>query len=102
MGSRQAAEYRALHQTRPAGVIIEKRSAGDFSRGKESADHIAAGVFDLAFFGDADAAEGKRDAAGHREGVIRRGVQALGPIRLRRTDPASVFAVVLRCLRGRA
>src|SRR4030095_10160859 len=57
MGSRQAAEYRALHQTRSAGVIIEKRSAGNFSRGKESADHIAAGVFDLAFFRNADAAE---------------------------------------------
>jgi hypothetical protein len=31
-----------LHQTRSAGVIIEKRSACDLSRGKEYADHIAA------------------------------------------------------------
>src|SRR4029453_6061505 len=65
-GSRQAAEYRAFHRPRPAGVIIEKRSAGDFSRGKESADHIAAGVFDLAFFRNAAAADVKGNP--HRKG----------------------------------
>jgi hypothetical protein len=54
IGSRQAAVYRALHQTQSAGVIFEKRSACDFSRSKESADHIAAGVFDLTFFRNAD------------------------------------------------
>jgi len=101
MGSRQAAEDRALHQARSAGVIIEKRSTGDCSRGKQSADQVAAGVYDLTFFRDADAAEGKRDAARHGKRVKRRGVQALGPVRLRRTDPASAFAVVFRWIERR-
>src|SRR5262249_4585574 len=101
MGSRQAAEYRALHQTRSTGVIVEKRSACDFSRGKESADHIAAVVFDLAFFRNADAAECKGDTTRHGKGVKRRCVQALCPVRLHRRDAVSVFAVVFRWIEGR-
>src|SRR5262245_47227506 len=101
MGSRQAAEYRALHQTRSAGVIIEKRSSCDFSRGKESADHIAAGVFNLAFFRNADAAERKGDTTRHGKGVKRRRVQALCPVRLHSSDAGSAFAVVFRWIERR-
>src|SRR5262245_25998731 len=101
MGSRQAPEYRALHQTRSPRVIIEKRSAGDFSRGKESADHIAAGVFDLAFFRNADAAERKGDTARHGKGVKWRRVQTLRPVRLHGSDAASAFAVVFRWIERR-
>src|SRR5262245_43874297 len=101
MGSRHAAEYRALHQTRSAGVIIEKRSACDFSRGKESADHIAADVFALAFLRNADAAERKGDTTRHGKGIKWRRVQALRPVRLHRGDAVSVFAVVFRWIEGR-
>ena len=99
--ARQAAEHGAFHQAGPAGIIIEERAAGYFSGREKPADHVPAGILDLAFFGDADAAEGKCDAAGHREGVIRRRVQALRPVRFRRTDTARAFAVVLRGIERR-
>jgi hypothetical protein len=46
--------------------------------------------FDLTFFRNADAAERKGDATRHGKGVKRRGVQALGPVRLRPTDPVKI------------
>src|SRR5262249_41529364 len=101
IGSRQTTEHCPFHQARAAGIIIKERSASDLTRGEKSADHVVTGVFDLAFFGNADAAERKGDATRHRKGVKRRRVKALRPVRLRRTDPASAFAVVLRWIKRR-
>ena len=41
----------------PPGIIVEERTAGDFSGREKPANHVAAGILDFALFGDADAAE---------------------------------------------
>ena len=99
--ARQTAEDGAFHQAGAAGIIIEERTVSDFSGREKPADHVAAGILNLALFGDAAAAERKRGAAGHRESVIRRDVQSLRPVRLRRADAARAFSVVLRRIERR-
>jgi hypothetical protein len=51
-----------------------ERAAGGFAGREKAMNYIAAGVQDFAFVGNADAAEGKRDATGHRKSIIRRRV----------------------------
>src|SRR4249919_3116849 len=69
-GAREPSKYSALHEPRSTRVIMIKGTAGDFARCKKPLDNIAAGIQDLGLVGNADAAEGKRDATHHREGVI--------------------------------
>src|SRR6266516_1412046 len=80
--SGDAPEDRPVGEAGSARVVEIEDSTHKLSRSIEARDRLAIGRDDLGVGVDAQAAEGEGDAAGHRVGCARRGIEVVGPVRL--------------------
>src|SRR5262245_14432893 len=81
-GARDAAEHRARGQAGAAGIVEIEQSPDQFAGGIEAADRLVVGIEHLGVGGDAHAAEGEGEAAGHRVALERRLVDGVRPVAL--------------------
>src|SRR3989442_9249349 len=81
-GARDAAEHRARGQAGAAGIVEIEQSPDQFAGGIEAADRLVVGIEHFGVGGDAHAAEGEGEAAGHRVAFERRLVDRVRPVAL--------------------
>src|SRR5262249_37432061 len=80
--ARDAAEHRARGQAGAAGIVEIEQSPDQFAGGIEAADRLVVGIEHFGVGGDAHAAEGEGEAAGHRVALERRLVDGIRPVAL--------------------
>src|SRR5215813_9831096 len=80
--ARDAAEHRTGGQAGPTGIVEVKQSAHQFTGGIEAADRLVVGIEHFGVGGDAHAAEGEGEAAGHRVALEWRLVDGVRPVAL--------------------
>src|SRR5438105_6756120 len=90
----------AGHEAGAPRIVLVEEPGGELPARVEPPDLLAGGVHDLRAGRDLEAAERERDAARHRKAEVRRGVQPLGPVRLRRRDAGRGLAVLDRGIEG--
>src|SRR5262245_5650493 len=81
-GARDAAEHRARGQAGAAGIVEIEQSPDQFAGGIEAADRLVVGIEHLGVGGDAHAAKGEGEAAGHRVAFERRLIDGVRPVAL--------------------
>src|SRR5258708_38185392 len=77
--SRNPPEHSAVGQARSARVVEPEDAADQLARGVQARDRLAVGADHPRVGIDLQAAERERDAAGHRVGLERRGIQGVCP-----------------------